>query len=118
STGIYDISGNTIAMLSGSSEATGSGFDASVLGIANRATGSGLTIENNTIYGLSNEATADVHVVGISNTGNNQATNPNNITRNFIHSFSTASEGSRQTGILAGDGLLNITNNMIRLGID
>jgi hypothetical protein len=117
--GVYNIANNNISNLSASSTSAGTGLSASVVGIANSATGSGLNIEGNSIYGLNNVSSTGVtQVTGIVNTANIPATNSNNITRNFVHSFSTASADARQTGILAADGLLNVTNNMVRLGID
>lgn len=114
--GNYSIEQNTISNLTSATTNTGTNVNAAIIGILNTATGTGtITVGRNTISGLTSTApSAAVSVTGIVNsTGANAST----VTRNFVHSFSTQSATSRQTGILALNGLF-FTNNMVRLGID
>jgi hypothetical protein len=114
--GNYTIEQNTVRNLSSASTNAGVGVAGAIIGILNTATGAGtITVARNTVFGLnSTAAAAAVQVSGIVNsTGANGST----VTRNLVHSFSTASATARQTGILALNGLF-YHNNMVRLGID
>ncbi len=75
------------------------------------------TIENNTIYGLTNtNATFTGQIVGISYAG---AVNASTVTRNFIHSLSitgASSIGGAVYGISISRGSTTYANNIIRLG--
>ena len=75
------------------------------------------TIENNTIYGLTNtNATFTGQIVGISYAG---AVNASTVTRNFIHSLSitgASSIGGAVYGIYISRGSTTYANNIIRLG--
>jgi len=119
----YSITGNSIFTLSApNSTAPGTSASGSVVGIAQSATGSPITISQNTVYGLLNGTTGNtaVQVTGIFNSSGVGAT----ITQNKVHSFSTASTSitTQQTGIwLAGtgaSGAATVANNVVRLGID
>lgn len=81
-----------------------------------------VTISGNRIYNLSCAApTSSNHVVGIFYAGSaTVAGNNNDISRNFIHSFrmTSTSTAANITGIYVSSGIVNLTNNMIRCGID
>ena len=116
---IANITGNTIYNLTNSSGSTGSGASAALLGIGMGSTTAGSTVTGNIAHSLSStHASAAVNVVGMyigaATTGNNI------VSKNFIHSLSaaTTSASAYITGMDVGAGLVNVANNMIRLGID
>ncbi len=108
---------NVVRDLYAMSNATGSGMNASVIGIQYSNTNSGITsFSQNTIYALSNlHASAAVSVIGLFYSGQVQS---GTIERNMIHSLSVASPAAVISGMYAGGGIAVYLNNMIRLGID
>lgn len=110
------IQGNTIRSLSSTSPTAIGTTGAAVVGIQFGATANSHTISQNTIFGLSDVATAAVTVSGIVTSGASVYT----IERNFIHSFSTSATTALQRGIdlnLAAS-TTTVKNNMVRLGIN
>ncbi|MFI5222569.1 MAG: T9SS type A sorting domain-containing protein, partial [Bacteroidia bacterium] len=112
------ISGNTIKNLSTSSANTSLGSNASMAGIALNSTSYGFSITQNIIDSIiSTNTGAAVCLTGIyyfssTNSGNS-------ISRNFIHSLSlnSSSASAQIQGIYLDAGIVDVTNNMIRLGI-
>jgi hypothetical protein len=79
--------------------------------------GTNQTVAGNTIYNLSNtNATAAVTVMGIDYSGPLSGTNT--VTGNFIHGLTVSSTNilSVISGIMLGNGLTTIANNIINLG--
>ncbi len=115
--GTPTITGNTVRDLYNASPYLGTANLAVLIGISQTSTTAGLTMSNNTIYGLySSAGTAAVYVTGIYQSG--AATGTNIVDGNFIHSFSLATTGAAYvTGIEAAGGLSTYSNNMVRLGI-
>lgn len=117
SSGVNTILGNVIYNLSTAANATGTGANASVIGIAMTSTTAGQAVSQNTIYGLnSNNASGAVFVSGIHYAG--PTTGTNLVNRNFIYGLSivSTSASSDLRGINFASGLANVQNNMIRLG--
>ncbi|TSA27959.1 MAG: hypothetical protein D4R67_05050, partial [Bacteroidetes bacterium] len=119
SSGGHTITGNTIYNLTTNSTNVAINNAASIVGLTMTAlTTPGTNISQNTIYNLSNTNTT---VAGCIN-GMYFATpaaGQTIISRNFVHSFSTASATSSQTGIFVPNtGIAMVYNNMVRLGID
>ncbi len=105
---IYSSSGNPAS--NGSTALTGLYY--------NTTSGSG-TISNNIIHTLRTlSTTAPVNILGINVVSSSG--NAINVNANFVHSFKTNSTAlaSGITGIYLQDGMVNATNNMVRLGID
>lgn len=111
------ISGNLVDSLYHQTGQTGTGANASVIGIAlTSTTGNGL-VERNTIHRLHSLNAADaVAVSGIYYSGGTNDI----ISRNLVHSLSTLSTSatSANTAIQVAGGTVRVQNNMIRLGID
>jgi uncharacterized repeat protein (TIGR02543 family) len=89
--------------------------NASMVGIAVQPEiGASTTVSQNTIFSLSNtNTTAAVKAAGISFVGA-ATTAANTISRNLIHSL----KAYQIDGIALSHGIVNVSNNMIRLGID
>lgn len=97
---------------------TGTGTNASMVGIAIAATSANHTVSQNIIHSLSNSNTsASVQVNGIVY---NSSTGTNLVARNLIHSLNIVSSvaTSSMSGINILAGTATYQNNMIRLGID
>lgn len=112
------ITNNTVSNLAMNAANTGANNSASMIGISVTSTGSSNhTISRNTIFGLSNTAsTGATSVTGLYYSG---FTGTNTVDRNIIHSLSSASNTGIISGIeTGGTGVLNVSNNMIRLGIN
>jgi hypothetical protein len=115
--GMKTITGNTIYDLNTATTYTGSGVNASTIGILLQSTTPGQIIQGNVIHSLTNSAaTATVHIVGIQYSG--PSTGINQVRGNFIHSLSnaTTSLSASVTGINNTVGIADFSNNMIRLG--
>ena len=120
----YSVTSNSIYSLSSPQPMTGflSGGSSyhNIVGIdINASNNTGLcNITGNTIYDLTNTSTtAAVYVLGIY--CQTSSSNGAIFDKNYIHSFSTASNTAIQTGIhLNYGGPCTIQNNVIRLGID
>jgi trimeric autotransporter adhesin len=109
------ISGNTIANLKNTGLNTGTGTSASVVGIHNSSSAT-ISINNNTIHTLKN---TNIGAGTISVTGIRAGSTGTVFSKNIIHSLSTAGSGLNQIyGFTQSGGTWNISNNMIRLGID
>ncbi|MCX6247914.1 MAG: hypothetical protein NTW10_09285, partial [Bacteroidetes bacterium] len=119
SNGGHTITGNTIYNLTTNCTNTAINNAASIVGITmTAATTPGTVVSQNTIYNLVN---TDVTVAGAINGMyfGTPAIGQTTISRNFIHSFSTASATSMQTGIFVPNtGNAMVFNNMVRLGFD
>jgi Divergent InlB B-repeat domain len=118
-TGVNNITGNTIRSLSTASLNAGTGTSAAAMGIAQTSVSQPQTISQNVVYSLSSSAaSAAVSVVGIANAGPSSGTNL--VTRNVVHSLSlsTSSATASVTGIIAVSGAASFQNNMVRLGVD
>lgn len=79
--------------------------------------GTNQTITGNTVYNLSNtHPTASLVVIGIDYTG--PASGTNIVSGNFIHSLSSSSSNvlCEMDGILLGNGVTTVANNIINLG--
>ena len=121
STGMGTVTNNTIRNLTTASAGTGTGTTPTLAGIMWASTTSGLSqiISGNTIHSLYNTAaTAAVSVYGIYYAGLTSGTN--SITKNFVHSLSIVSTSATADlrGIVLASGLVAVTNNLVRLGIN
>ncbi|TCJ16550.1 hypothetical protein EPD60_07340 [Flaviaesturariibacter flavus] len=117
--GTNTVSGNVIYALSSTGPNAGTGTAVSIMGIYYGASTAPATVSQNTIYDLSNSAaTAAVTVRGMYYGG--PASGTNLVSRNFIHSLSTASNSTTAMieGIYIASGIGTFQNNMVRLGID
>jgi trimeric autotransporter adhesin len=116
------ITENVVRSLTTAAPNVGTGVTASVIGIQlNAASANTLvnTISNNRVYSLSNTNTAAaVTVTGIAVV--TPTTGPVNIVeRNFVHSLSLSSTAAAlMRGINIVNGLMDVRNNMVRLGVD
>lgn len=119
SSGINNITGNTVRNFTSASAATGTGGTPSFAGIIMTSTTAGQVISQNAIHSANNSAaTAAVTLTGIywSNGSNSAATNI--VERNLVHSLATTSTGAAiLNGIYAFNGGASYRNNMVRLGI-
>jgi hypothetical protein len=99
---------------------SGTGAAASVIGISQNSATANQLVSTNTIYGLANtnSGSSTLGVTGIYYAGPTSGTNL--IERNLIYGLSVASNGTAAivTGISAAGGLLTVSNNMIRMGIN
>ena len=99
---------------------SGTAAAASVIGISQNSTTANQLVSTNTIYGLANTnaGSSTLGVTGIYYAGPTSGTNL--IDRNLIYGLSVASDGTAAivTGISAAGGLLTVSNNMIRMGIN
>ncbi|MCX6158193.1 MAG: hypothetical protein NTY74_09485 [Ignavibacteriae bacterium] len=124
--GKYVITGNTIKNLTtnGTNVSFGNGASAIGINLTTTATVEGNLISGNSIFNLANtNSTVAGLVVGITVVPTTATqTSYTAITKNNIHSFSSASVSSSQIGIFnfnsVGTGPSKYSNNMIRLGID
>ncbi|MEK9138935.1 MAG: hypothetical protein AAB393_17585, partial [Bacteroidota bacterium] len=100
--------------ISNASLSAGNNLYTSMTGIAVQAEiGASTTVSQNSIVALSNtNASAAVKATGIYFVGATTATNT--ISRNLIHSL----KAYQANGIEVAHGIINVNNNMIRLGID
>ncbi|RYY90373.1 MAG: hypothetical protein EOO15_02805 [Chitinophagaceae bacterium] len=109
------ISGNTIYNLIANGSSTGTGANATVVGIANAtATTGAWAITQNTVYGLSAiHSTAATTIIGIYNSG---STTLGTVGRNLVYNLSAESDAATATGIEAAGGTASYQNNMVRMG--
>jgi hypothetical protein len=110
------ISGNTVTNLTGAGAATGTGVNASILGIVNSSTTAGAwSITQNTVSNLtsSNASSANV-VTGIYNAS---SATFGTVGRNIVYNLSSSSNTGTANGIEAAGGSVSYQNNMIRLGV-
>ena len=116
--GLNTISGNTIRNLTHSGPNTGTGSDASVIGIYQYATSPGQSITGNSISYLSNSiATSDaVGVTGIYYYG--PTTGTNIVSGNLIHTLTVGSSSAASFiyGMHIVRGVTSYQNNCISLG--
>ncbi len=108
------VTSNTVRNLT-INNGTGTVTTASVIGISSTSSGANLTLNQNTIYNLSNtNATAATVVTGIQFTGSTA----NTVTASNIYNLSVSSTNSASeiNGIRIAGGTSFITNNMISLG--
>jgi hypothetical protein len=111
------ISGNSVRVLTTTSQNPNTGALSSVLGIASESAGDSLTISNNSIDSLVNTAaSAAVHIVGIHNANNTSGTNTVERNRIFDLYLSSSNLASSLTGINLTAGSTTYKNNMITLG--
>lgn len=116
--GINGIVADTIHHISSAAALTGTGSNASVIGIDLSATAAnGHDVSQNYVYALrSTAASAATSVVGIYYGGGNGT---NRVARNTVFGLVSVSGGtSVLTGIYMGAGPVTVSNNKIRLGID
>lgn len=119
------ITNNTIRNLSSSANTTGGGATSAIVGIAftSTSTTAASTITGNTIHTLRLTHPTTLLVTqceGIFYSGPTSLAGCK-INKNFIHSLSIASPANTAGFLTAMDisaGLINIENNMIRLGVD
>lgn len=115
--GIQRVIGNKIFKLSSAGTSTFTNTYPVLAGIKNNNTTTGnFTISGNNIHSLSVTGSTAVNLHGILL--NNAAVGTNTVSCNSIHSFSSTSTTAEQNGIFLYSGTANISNNMIRLGID
>lgn len=115
--GVNIITGNRIDSLYNFTAQTGTGVNASVIGISLTSTTGGSVIDKNVIQRLNSLNIADaVSVTGIYYSGGTNDI----IGRNLINSLSTLSTSatSAHNAINVAGGTVRVQNNMIRLGID
>ena len=113
------ISNNQIFNLSTTASGTGTGGNALLIGISVSSATTNNTVQQNTIYGLSNtHATAATTVIGIHYAG--PTTGANLVARNLVYGLSTSSSSasSQLLGINFASGLASVQNNMVCLGYD
>lgn len=116
-TGTAIINGNTIYTITGSQPAAGSGSTSNMVGIqAAISSAASITMTGNTIYNLRHTGAAAVTVNGIYYSG--PSTGTNKIDKNLVRDIYTTSNTSIQNGINIALGLVNVQNNVIRLGRD
>ncbi|MCK9408124.1 MAG: FG-GAP-like repeat-containing protein [Bacteroidetes bacterium] len=111
------ISGNSIRLLSTTSQNPNTGALSSVIGISNEGVGDSLIISNNSVDSLMNTAaSASVHVVGIFTTANTAV--QNTVERNRVYNLYLASSDltSSLTGIHVYSGSAVYKNNMVNIG--
>lgn len=123
SAGTRIITGNTIGELNTATGYTTTTFPnaAVTAGIIQLSTTASINhiIANNMIYSLQNtHATAATNVIGIFH--NSATSGIDTISKNFIHSLSlnTNNASASTVGMIINTGVVNVTNNMIRMGID
>ena len=117
--GGHTITGNQIYNLTTNSTNVAANNAASIVGLTMTASiNPGTVVSQNTIYNLVNtNATVAGSVIGLY--FGTPAIGQTTISRNLVHSFSTASALSNQIGIaVPNTGKAIVTNNMVRLGID
>lgn len=115
--GVNNITGNTVQNLGTAANANGTAGTASVIGISQTSTTAGQTVSQNTISQLNNtHATASVSVVGIHVSG--PTTGTNLVARNFVYAIGTPSTSSTAElrGISISAGLGTYQNNMVSVG--
>lgn len=113
------ISGNQINNIYSSSGNPSSNGNTAVTGLYYNTTSGSATISNNVIHTLRTlSTTSPVNALGINVISSSGSAI--NVNANFVHSFKTNSTAlaSGLTGIYLQDGIINATNNMVRLGID
>lgn len=119
--GVLNITSNQVYNLTTASQATGTAASATAIGIVASATSNSNNISNNKVYNITNTAaSAAANVVGIAVSSSTSTAITSYVDANFIHSVSssTSSTTATQTGLYIIGGNNNVTNNMIRLGID
>jgi len=118
--GVNTISGNRIYKLTTYSEREGGTTSASIAGIIKTSTDAGQSITNNEIYELKSLTTfaegRDVVVEGIVCQASSST--KDDISGNFVHNLSALSEDATLHGIRIYGGTMDLTNNMVQLGID
>ena len=112
--GINTVTGNTIHDLTILNSNTSLNTP-SVAGVLVRSTSVGQTVSNNTVYALQNNtASADpVGVAGIYYDGPNSGTNV--LDHNLIYGLSSSSSGGLIGGLYLGNGVTQISNNLISI---
>jgi hypothetical protein len=113
------VSGNQINNIYSSSGNPSSNGSTAVTGLYYNTTSGAANLSGNVIHTLRTlSTTAPVHVLGINVISSSGSAI--NVNANFVHSFKTNSTAlaSGLTGIYLQDGIINATNNMVRLGID
>ncbi|MBS0659980.1 MAG: fibronectin type III domain-containing protein [Verrucomicrobia bacterium] len=116
---VVSLVGNTIRNLSAQADATGTGANASVVGIVQAATAAPSSVAQNLIHSLANtHPTSAVAVVGLHQTSNASAVSV--VARNFVHSLavSSSSAAAAVVGMASGSGLNSFQNNFVALGLD
>jgi hypothetical protein len=119
--GVITATGNEVFKLNNAATLIGTGSAAAAIGISNTSTAAGHTFSENILHSItSSAASAATNVVGFFYNGTTTGTN--RIEKNFIHSLSmatsSATTGTTITGLHVNSGLVNVANNMIRLGVD
>lgn len=123
--GSTSISNNNVNTLTSGAGQTssGTGVSASIIGILQANTTGPINVNSDTIYNLvnSNSGSGSYSVTGIYLAN---ATSTQNCTKNIIHSLKSTNTNSSSItptsniGIRVAGGTYNVSNNMVRLGID
>ena len=117
---VANYTNNTVRNMNSVTIGVGATTAASIIGMFINNSGSNQIVEGNTIHTLQHWNNTPSVVTGLLYTGSTSLTgNESRINRNFIHSL--RSSATIATPVFTGiehSGFTNITNNMIRLGID